>query len=123
MPESARLAYCFVQFFYQVQVSLLHSGNNKLGYPVTSLNGVHLWSKVDQSDLDFTTVISINGSRTVYDCHPMFYCQAAAWPHLNLKPRRYGNSKVGGIIFISPGANSSGSATAAATSIPEACLE
>ena len=69
MPESTALAYCFVQFLNQVQVSLLYSTNNKLGHSVSTLNDIRFRPQVDQSNFNFTTIISINGSRTVYDCH------------------------------------------------------
>ena len=48
---------------------------NKLCYSVSSVDGKFIFPQINQTNFNFTTVISINGTGCVYNCYPMLYSQ------------------------------------------------
>ena len=81
----------------KIEIRLLFfTGLAEEGNSITPFNHIGPFPKIDQRDLDLTTIISINRSRTVDDTYPMIHCQSAPWPDLCFKSFRKSDGKARG---------------------------
>jgi len=59
-----------------------------LCHPVTGMYDLRFIGKVDQYNLNFSTIVCINRARCVQAGEAIFNGQATPWPHLRFKARR-----------------------------------
>mgnify|MGYP006201122481 CR=1 FL=1 len=67
-----------------LELHLFVLGYHHLGNSLTRFYNMRFLRKINQNNLDLTTVIRIYCSWRVKDCNALFHRQSAAWPHLCL---------------------------------------
>jgi hypothetical protein len=69
MSEPAFISHGLIKGLYTFQAGLIHLLNNKLCNPVAATDCIGLGAQIDESDLYFTSVISVDGARAIDDAN------------------------------------------------------
>ena len=96
VPKSTGIAAGFVKNIHFLQFGLVDPVDDHLGNPVSSAEGVRFGAKIDNGDLDLTTVVGIDGARGVDKPDAVFDRQTAAGSDLGFIARRQRHGKAGG---------------------------
>ena len=91
MTITALTALCLVEQLHLLKLCLLVTGYHHL---CDTLSGIHnkiLVRKIDKHHPYLTTIVGINGSRSIENCNALFKCEPTSWSYLRLISGRQGD--------------------------------
>ena len=84
-PPSTAPAFTVGKAFRLLPGSKGYRGYNKLCNAVTGMDSIRFTGKVNEQDLNFAAIITVNRSRRIKNRHPVFECKTTSRPNLHLK--------------------------------------
>ena len=96
MSKAAGIATCNFELLHGYPFYLLDFLYDKLCDPVARVYDLFFARKVDQNNLNFSTLICIDRARCIEAGYTLFDSEPASWPYLYFKAFRNFNVEPGG---------------------------
>jgi hypothetical protein len=93
MAKASGTAFCAVEVFPFLPFHMLVARDHHLSDPVAATDDEILFPEIGEDHFHLAPVVSINRTRGVQDADLVFYCEAAARPHLGFIADWQGNGK------------------------------